>query len=205
MSNFSNEFITAARDALSFLERDHGFILSETDTESRFEIPFGKILYRKLISPSRELFVCLSTAPTRFERDLEFGRGWPPQHSETIQLDELLAVEAPEFQMKFQSGIHEGFGDHQKMSQQYTELGNALKNYGGRFFADDQALWDSVHELRKSNLQICRNEEISHSAESAFKENDWQKCIELLEILGDCRTKLQTSRLEYARKHISKL
>ena len=79
-----------------------------------------------------------------------------------------------------------------------------LKEHGGRFFANDQSFWDAVRQLRKSRVQLRELQETSRMAESAFKQNDWQQAIALLERLGDDRTKLQAARLAYARKRAAK-
>ena len=202
----TDAFMFAACHALSFLENDHGFTLKETiaPSELRSDLSFYKVTYRKNSWRSRELFVCLSTAPVRLELDLEFGRGWPPEYRNTINVFELLAIESPDWQLEFTSGVYDGFGDVQKMSEHYNALANVLRNHGGRFFANDQSLWDSVHQLRESRIQQREYEETSRLAELAFKRNDWQHAIELLDSLGDNRTKLQTARLAYARKHAAK-
>jgi len=204
MSTTSDAFVLAARNSLSFLEDDHGFTLTEAiaPPEVLSNHSLYKVTYRKMASRSPELFVCLSTAPVRLEQDLEFGRDWPPEFHNTINVFELLAVESPNAQIAFTSGVYDGFGDQEKMSDQYTALANVLQNHGTRFFANDQSLWDDVQRLRESRNREREYHEISRMAESAFKEDDWQRAIELLEDLGENRSKLQTARLAYARKRI---
>jgi hypothetical protein len=85
-----------------------------------------------------------------------------------------------------------------------TALANILRNHGGRFFANDRSLWDAVLQLRTATTAKFEQEEISRRAEAAFKQNEWQRAIELLESLRDNRTMLQTARLAYARKRIAK-
>jgi hypothetical protein len=206
MTNTADAFILAARNALSFLENDLGFTLTETiaSPELSSNRSFYKVTYRKQSSNSPELFVCLSTAPVRLEQDLEFGRGWPPEYHNTINAFELLAIESTDQRLEFTSGVYNGFGDVQKMLEQYNALVSVLRNYGGRFFANDQSLWDSVQQLRKSRIEQREYEEKSRSAELAFKRNDWQLVIELLGSLGDNRTKLQTARLAFARRRVAK-
>ncbi|TWU35202.1 hypothetical protein Q31b_52980 [Novipirellula aureliae] len=206
MTNTADAFMLAARNALSFLEDDRGFTLTETIAPPQLSsnLSFYKVTYRKKSSRSPELFVCLATAPVRLEQDLEFGRGWPPEYHNTINAFELLAIEAPEQRLEFTSGVYNAFGDVQKMSEQYESLASVLRNHGGRFFANDESLWDSVQQLRKSRIQQHEYEEKSRSAELAFKRNDWQHAVELLDGLGDNRTLLQTARLAYARKRAAK-
>ena len=200
MSNNSKAFVLAARNALSFLEDDHGFAL----TELRSKHPFYKVTYRKQTSSADDLFVCLSTAPVRLEQDLDCGRGWPPEYHNTINVFELLAIEEPNSnKLKFTSGVYR-FGDAQRMSDQYVEWASVLRKHGGRFFASDHSLWDAVHQLRESRIQQRENEETSRMAESAFKQSEWQQAIALLESLGDNRTKLQAARLAYARTQAAK-
>ena len=206
MTNTADAFILAARKALSFLENDRGFTLTETIAPHELcnNLMFYKATYRKKSSRSSELFVSLTTAPVRLEQDLEFGRGWPPEYHDTINAIELLAIEAPEERLEFTSGVYDAFGDVQKMSEQYEALASVLRNHGGRFFANDESLWDSVRQLRKSRIQQLEYEEQSRLAELAFKRNDWQHAIELLDSLGENRTKLQSARLAYARKRAAK-
>ena len=106
--------------------------------------------------------------------------------------------------LEFTSGVYDAFGDVQKMSEQYEALASVLRNHGGRFFANDESLWDSVRQLRKSRIQQLEYQEQSRLAELAFKRNDWQHAIELLDSLGENRTKLQSARLAYARKRAAK-
>ncbi len=204
MSKISDAFVLAARRSLSFLENDHGFKLTETiaPPEVRSNHSLYKITYRKRASRSSELFVCLSTAPVRLEQDLEFGRGWPPEYENTINVFELLAIESPDTQITFTSGVYDGFGDPEKMCDQYTALANVLKNHGTRFLANDPWLWDEVQRLRESRNREREYHENSRMAESAFKAGDWQRAIELLEDLGENRSTLQAARLANARKHI---
>ena len=206
MTNTADAFILAARKALSFLENDRGFTLTETIAPHELcnNLLFYKATYRKKSSRSSELFVSLTTAPVRLEQDLEFGRGWPPEYHDTINAIELLAIEAPEERLEFTSGVYDAFGDVQKMSEQYEALASVLRNHGGRFFANDESLWDSVRQLRKSRIQQLEYQEQSRLAELAFKRNDWQHAIELLDSLGENRTKLQSARLAYARKRAAK-
>ena len=206
MSTTSDAFVLAARNSLSFLENDYGFTLTDTiaPPEVRSNHSLYRMTYRKRASRSSELFVCLSTAPVRVEQDLEFGRGWPPECNNTSNVFEVRAIESPNAPIAFTSGVYDGFGDVQKMSGQYTALANVLKNHGTRFFANDQSLWGDVQQLRESRDQQRECRETSRMAESAFKENDWQRAIELVESLGENRSKLQTARLAYARKRVQK-
>ena len=106
MNNTADAFVLAARNALSFLENDRGFMLTETIAPHELcnNLLFYKVTYRKKSSRSPELFVSLATAPVRLEQDLEFGRGWPPKYHDTINAIELLAIEAPEERLEFTSG-----------------------------------------------------------------------------------------------------
>ena len=90
------------------------------------------------------------------------------------------------------------------MSEQYSILASILQHHGARFFADDPSLWKDVRQHRELENQQRENEEVSRQAESAFNANDWQQAIQLLEILGDDRTKLQSARLAFARKRNAK-
>lgn len=201
MTNVSDSFLVAARNALSFLEDDHGFTLTETIAPPGPLVnQLYKVTYRKKSFRSQGLFVCLSTAPVRLEQALEFGREWPPEYHNTINVFELLAIESPESEIAFTSGVYDSFGDAQKMSDQYIALSGVLRNHGGRFFANEQPLWDAVRQLRESRIQQQEYEDASRNAELAFKQNEWQLAIDLLESLGENRTRLQSARLSFARK-----
>jgi hypothetical protein len=206
MTATSDSFIIAGGNALSFLEYDHGFSLYETIAPPEVQSPFTfyKLTYRKDSSRNCNLFVCLATAPARLELDLEFGRGWPTEYQNTINVFELLAIESPDSRIEFTSGICEGFGDLNKMTDQYTTLATELRHHGGRFFSCDPSLWDDVRHLRESRIQQQEIDEKSRLAESAFKQEDWGRAISLYESLGEKRSKLQSARLAYARKNIAK-
>ena len=128
--------------------------------------------------------------------------GWPPVCHNTIDVFELLAIESPDTQITCISGVYDGFGDLEKMCDQYMVLANVLKDHGTRFLANDPSLWDEVQRLRESRNRERQYQENSRMAESAFKAGDWQRAIELLEDLGENRSKLQTARLAKARKRI---
>lgn len=205
MTNSSHPFIIAAHNALWFLQHDHGFTLTETiATQGALANRLYKVTYRKTLSRSQELYVCLSTAPLRLEQDLEFGHNWPPEFNNTINVFELLDIESPGTRITSTSGVYEGLGDLEKMSIQYSALANVLQNHGMRFFANDPSLWEDVQRIRVARSQQREHEEMSRMAESAFKQKDWKRAIELLGRLGDKRTKLQTARLDYARKRVAK-
>ena len=90
------------------------------------------------------------------------------------------------------------------MTDQYVAIANVLQRFGQRFFAEDESLWQDVRELRRQQLLKLHSEELSKNAELAFKNKNWARTIELLEALGDNRTKLQGSRLQYAKQQIAK-
>ena len=204
MTDTAQSFVDAATNALAYLKHEHGFIIHETiaPAELRTTMTLYKVTYRKVQPPAFNHFVTLSTAPARLEQDLYVGRGWPSEHANTINLFELLHIEAPEATLEFRSGICEGFGKPHAMSEQYSTLGTALRTYGARFFANDTSLWDAVHQLRQQRIQWREDEQTSRLAEAAFKSNEWQRAVELLEALGDNRTKLQSARLAFARKRV---
>ena len=204
MSTASDSFVIAARSALGFLESEHGFTLAETvgPPAALTHASLYKITYRREMPQAPELFVCLSTAPVRLEQDLEFGRGWPPEYRNTMNVFELLAIESPHTQVEFTSGVFEGFGDLGKMSDQYTTLARVLRNHGTRFFRNENSIWDDLARLRQSRQQKREHEEVSRLAEAAFRDDDWTRTIELLESLGEHRSRLEASRLDYARSRI---
>lgn len=141
----------------------------------------------------------------RLEQDLEFGRGWPPESGgDTINVFELLEIESSGDQISFASGVCAGFGDRDKMSVQYSALAKVLQKYGTRFFANAPSLWEDVQRLRVSKSHEREYQETSRMADSAFKNSDWNRVIELLGRLGDNRSTLQSARLAYARKRASK-
>lgn len=161
-----------------------------------------KMTYRQRMPRDEQLFVVFSSAPLRLELDLDFGRGWPPEYHNTINVSELLAVESPGSEIEVASGVHAGFGDRHETFEQYKALSRALQQHGDRFFANDQSLWDAVRQLRQARLEERHNVETARSAELAFKRQDWQRAIDLLEGLGNNRTKLQAARLAFARKQL---
>jgi hypothetical protein len=187
---------------LSFLEVKHGFVLAETvlPPEGGSSTPFYQLTYRKTASRGENLFVCLSAAPQRLELDLDFGCGWPPEYFNTIHLRELLKIESPDSTVKFAEDIYDGFGEVQRMTAQFGELAQVLDRFGHRFFANDSSLWQAVRQLRQLRVRQELDHEITRLAESAFERHAWRQVIDLLESLGDRRTKLQNARLQYARK-----
>ncbi|MCL4203190.1 MAG: hypothetical protein KJ000_11870 [Pirellulaceae bacterium] len=202
MPRTAEAFVQAGRSALSFLEVKHGFVLVETilPPEAGASPPFYQLTYRKMASPAENLFVCLSTAPHRLELDFEFGCGWPPEYVNTIHVCELLEIESPGSPVMFAADIYGRFGDVERMTAQYCEMANVLDRFGHRFFANDRSLWEAVWQLRQLRIQQESDQETARLAESAFKRHEWRKAIEMLESLGDKRTKLQNAQLQYARK-----
>ena len=204
MSTVSDAFLFAACTALGFLESEHDFALAETMAPPA-ALSSGSlymVTYRR-VHPSN-LFVCLSTAPVRLELDLVLGHGWPPEYPNTMSVSELLAIESPNTHVAFTSGVYESFGDASKMADQYTALARGLRDHGTRFFANAPSIWDDLVQLRQSLLQARKHEEVSRLAEMAFKADDWNRTVELLESLGEHRSRLQASRLAYARNRILK-
>lgn len=206
MSTTSDAFLNSAQNAFSFLVADHGFELTETMSppDVRSNLTFYKLTYRQNGTQGEALSVSLATCPVRLELDLDLSFDWPPTHKNTISICELLAVESPDSRLEIPWGIYSAFGDAQKMTDQYAALADVLQRFGGRFFAHDESLWRDVRELRQQQFQKLHNEEMSTNAEHAFKDKDWIRTIELLESLGDNRTNLQASRLQYAKKQIAK-
>lgn len=204
VTDVSAVFLLAARKAFSFLEEVHGFEIIEVRAPRGPMVnDLYSVSYRKPLPSSQELFVCLATAPVRLEQDVEVGRGWPRVYHNTIGLSELLAIESPDARVIHASGIYEAFGDLEKLSAQYSALAGALQSHGQRFFANDAALWEDVRSLRQSRNRQREFAEAAQLADTAFRHEDWQRTIELLEFLGENRTPLQTARLAYARKRIA--
>jgi len=201
-----DDFLIAAHSALSFLEDAHAFSVTQTiaPPEAHSNLAFYKLTYCKQLPSKETLFVSLCTCPVRLELDLDLGRGWPPEHHNTTDARELLAIESPGAKLEFTYGVYAAFGDVQKMTEQYAKLANVLEQFGGRFFADEQSLWEDIRQFRESQTELLKYHEDSRSAELAFKQGDWKQAIELLAVLGNNQTNLQAARLAYAQKQIAK-
>lgn len=206
MSTTSDAFLNSAQNAFSFLVADHGFELTETVSppDVRSILTFYKLTYRRNQAHGEPLSVSLATCPVRLELDLDLSVGSPPTHNDTIGICELLAVESPDSRLEIPWGVHSAFGDAHRMTDQYVALADILQRFGGRFFANDESLWQDVRELRRQRSLNLQNDELSKDAERAFKNQNWRQAIQLLDSLGDNRTRLQASRLQYAMKQIAK-
>lgn len=206
MSTTFDAFLNSAQYAFAFLVADHGFDLVETISpqDVRSSLTFYKLTFRKNGMQGSVLSVSLATCPVRLELDLDLSLGWPLTPHNTVSICELLAVESPDCRLEIPWGIYSAFGVAQKMTDQYVAIANVLQRFGQRFFAEDESLWQDVRELRRQQLLKLHSEELSKNAELAFKNKNWARTIELLEALGDNRTKLQGSRLQYAKQQIAK-
>jgi len=206
MSTTSDTFLNSAQSAFFFLVADHGFELTETiaPPEIRSNLTFYKLTYCRNQAQRKPPSVSLTTCPTRLELDLDLSMGSSPTHIDTIGICELLAVESPYSRLEIPWGIYSAFGNARRMTDQHVALADILQRLGGRFFANDESLWQDVRELRRQQSLKIHNEELSKNAECAFKEKNWGRAVELLESLGDNRTVLQESRFQYAMKRIAK-
>ena len=196
MPYYPNEFLAAAKDALSFLE-DKGFQLAKTTVpaEDTPAARFYQVIYR-----SPKLFVQLSTAPARLELDLQIGRTYPPNLPPKMTVHELLMIESPNTTIQFNTGIYKGFGNIEEMKQQYNALARVLREHGHRFFADDSSLWADLRDLR--HAEAAPDDDLSRRADIAFKQKNWPEAITLLKQVGERRTELQTARLKYALERL---
>ena len=212
MSATSDAFLDAAHSALSFLEHDYGFSLTEKQAPETYEwtSQVYTITYRKLTADRRSQHVTLSTAPARCELDIDLG--YDLVHGAIsgnfyggvvilrMTVDELHELESGSPRPSFECGVYAAFGDRDKMSVQYGLLASILKDFGSRFFQGDPSLATDVDQLRNEKQERRERERTARDAERAFKMRDWIRAIRLLESLGMELTPLQQLRLKYARK-----
>lgn len=208
MHDDTNQFVTAARNALSFLEREHGFaehsVKSPEDADSAYATYV--IVYARHDSKLSPQLVRLSYTPARGELYLECIANALSKQDHRCDVRELLAISIPDSTDPLASDDFDLFGRPEMMLERFETLAAALREFGGRFFAGDVTLWDEVRSVREMNrrkidqdAQHRARQQTLHESELAFQAKDWQRVVDLLEGVDGTLTKAQSSRLSYAK------
>jgi hypothetical protein len=204
MAVFTDIFVEAAREALEFLKADHSFreVDRQVVEENGTQWVFGTITYVESSSQSPSRFVTLSVAPLRLELDLNVGIG--EDRTEFYTIHELHQLEGRgEFPGR-QHDLYDAMHDREKLLAEFKRLTTVLRSCGSRFFAGDVSLWDDLREQRSGEAQARDDRKASLDAEAAFKAHQWNRIVKLLENREFRLSKLDASRLRYARKQLGR-
>jgi hypothetical protein len=209
--DFTSEFATAARIALSFLQSDHGFREDSLETPRDLESVYATyaMTYTRKVGDWPPQTVRLSKTPARGELFLECTNGELADPDRTVDARDLLAIAQPGARVVFANAVSDAFGKPSLMAEQYRTLGSLLQAHGSRFFDRDETLWGDVRRMREERRQQydCLSEQRAwqrtlHESEIAFKNRQWRRVVDFLDGRNGTLTKAQSTRLSYARKQL---
>lgn len=202
-TKFTDIFYEAERNAMAFLESEYSFreverkVVDETGTQ----YVLGTATYAKASHESHELelFATLSVAPLRLELDLDIGIG--EDRKKKYSIYELHRLErCGEFPRR-QHNLYEAMHDAKQLQAEFEILTQVLRSCGSRFFTGDKTLWDELSRQRLSVAEAQNDIYASKDAEKAFTAKKWDKVISLLEPRESRLSKVDSAKLDYARKH----
>ncbi len=98
--------------------------------------------------------------------------------------------------------LYKAMHDKSMLSSEFERLIQVLTDCGSRFFSNDTSLWADLNEQRARHVQERENDQIFKSAEVAFKKQDWETVVNLLEDKHQFLSKLDLGRLSYAKKKV---
>ncbi len=205
MGIFTDVFVSAAREALRFLEDDHSFreVDKQVIEEKGTQCVLGAITYAEPSSQNQPRFVSLGVAPLRLELDLDIGIGEDRKEFYTIR--ELHQLEGSGEFLSRHHDLYDAMHDREKLLSEFQRLTAVLQSCGKRFFAGDLSLWDDLRIQRCAEAQAREDRRASLEAEAAFKAQRWEHTVELLEKREPRLSKLDASRLQYARKQLGQI
>ena len=189
---------------MGFLEAEYSF--RELDTrviDDGTQSMLGTVTYAEPVSQNPPRFVRLSVAPIRLELDLDVGIGTDRREYYAIyELHQLeVGGEFPGRQHDLLKAIH----NREQLLHEFNRLTAVLRSCGSRFFAGDISLWEDLKRQRSAKAQAANDQQASLDAEAAFKAQRWQDVVNLLEDRESRLSKLDSSRLRYARKQLARV
>jgi hypothetical protein len=202
MGIFRDVFPEAAREAMHFLEVTYAFREVEMRVigEDGATQVLGSVTYADSSAQDSARFVTLSVAPLRLELDLDVGIGGDRREFYTVY--ELHQLEGRGQFPSRQHDLYKAIHDRQQLLYEFEILTTVLRTCGSRFFAGEISLWEDLRKQRSLEAQTRDDQRASQDAETAFKAHNWQRVVALLERRESRLTKLDSSRLRYARKQL---
>ena len=146
MQDFGNEFATSARDALSFLQTEHGFkeeSLSLPDDSNSAYATYTITFFKPLVEPP-PLRVRMVSTPARGELFLECNRGDFTESDRIADVRELVEITPGHCSIELNHAVSDAIGRCGIMQEHMTKLAKALRSCGQRFFDLDDSLWDDI-------------------------------------------------------------
>lgn len=195
MQDFKTVFLQAEQKAFQFLKIEHDFKLVDQNIEEvkGTMAVFGAVTYRD----NKGYCVTISTAPLRLELDLDISF-----EKERYSIYEFHSLEGGSPFPGRTHDLYQAMHDAEQLSSEFERLAAALRTSGQRFFAHDKTLWNDLRNQRDLAAQKQESLQINNNAEKAFKDKNWQKVIDILELHQDNLNELASARLKYARKQI---
>lgn len=147
---------------------------------------------------SNKRFIRIGVAPLRLEIDLDFGKG-----KEKFSIYELHKLNGKGEFPGLQHSLYKTENDESILAKEFSSLIQVLIECGSRFFEDDDTLFSDLKAQRQRYFKEEEDHRAFKEAEVAFKNKNWNKVIELLTDRENVLSKLNSSRLRYARKKIT--
>jgi hypothetical protein len=184
--------------------RDHGFRVVErtVDDDGSTQWVLGSVTYLHTRPgaglASSSSYVTLSYAPVRLELELMISN--KPRRGYAIE--ELHALIRGGPLPPCVHGLRESKDDCAKMLVEFARLASILQDCGARFFDGDDSLWMELDAQRAAWGRAKEDERTLDLSEQAFKSQNWQSVVTLLEPIAARLGRTATARLAYARKKL---
>ena len=203
MSSFTETFKCAEKIVRPLIEQ-HGFTLKsiEINDVKGSQWIYGSAIYKEqrnwLRAGSAQRFIKISVAPLRLELDLNFGAG-----KEEYTIYELHNLNGGGEFPTLQHSLYKAMEDEVALAAEFTTLIQLLVTCGPDFFNEKTSLFSDLKAQRRKYAIEEENKRIFKEAEAAFKKKQWSVVVNLLDKKEAYLSKLNASRLKYARKKIN--
>lgn len=196
MQNFKGIFLQAEQRVFQFLKTEHKFKVVDLNIE---EIKgtmavFGAVTY----GDDKGHFVTISVAPVRLELDLDIST-----KKECYSIYELHNLEGKGVFPERKHDLYQVMHDVEQLSNEFERLASVFRESGKRFFVHDRALWNDLRNQRILAIQKQEHTQMNIEVEKAFKDKNWQKVVDILELYQEDLSTFVSARLRYARKKIN--
>ncbi|MFN8404086.1 MAG: hypothetical protein U0V48_11105 [Anaerolineales bacterium] len=102
----------------------------------------------------------------------------------------------------------------ESITQQTKSLANQLREYCKEFLLGNFSQWEDIKEFVRKQIEIEEEKEkeqslqrlvsdVRYDAETAWKDKNYGKVIDQLEIIEEFLTPSEREKLEYAKRHVS--
>ncbi len=202
VSTFREIFELTEREFRPLLE-EYGFLLDEVSItdENRGQCLSGVARYVEKGNWYRPFqkkrFISLSTAPLRLELNLDIGKG-----DSSYSIYELNELEGNNKFPERSHDLYKAMYDQSQLKSEFERLIQVLVDHGSRFFQNEPSFWTDLHNQRMRHSEEKENREVIKIADVAFKKQDWETVVNLLEDKHHFLSKLNLGRLNYAKKKL---